>query len=152
MNLKIKIRKAELRDTQTIADYNCFMAKETEKKELDPDTVTRGVKAVIKDPHKGFYLVAETKGEIAGQLLVTTEWSDWRNKSFWWIASVYVPEDYRKQGIFSSLYRHLEEMARYEKSVAGLRLYVEQYNETAQQTYQQLGMHNSGYKLYEIIF
>ncbi|MGE5343027.1 MAG: N-acetyltransferase family protein [Candidatus Omnitrophota bacterium] len=149
---KFKIRKAELRDVETIANFNIRMAKETENKDLDPETVLRGAKAIIKDPHKGFYLVAVHHDEIIGQLMVTNEWSDWRNLYFLWIQSVYVREDYRKQGIFRSLYHFLEDIARYRKDVAGLRLYVEKHNETAIQTYESLGMYNSGYEMYEILF
>jgi ribosomal protein S18 acetylase RimI-like enzyme len=152
MSSKLTIRKAQYQDAATIARHNILLAKETENKDLDPDTALRGVKAVIKDPHKGFYLVAVMKGEIVGQLMVTNEWSDWRNLNFLWIQSVYVPKEHREQGIFRSLYRHLEDLARYRKDVAGLRLYVEQYNETAQETYERLGMHNPGYRMFEILF
>lgn len=150
--MNIKIRKGELKDAETISRFNVMMAKETENKELDSETVLRGVKAVTKDPHKGFYLVAETKGKIIGQLMVTPEWSDWRNKNFLWIQSVYVLEEFRKQGIFAALYHHLKDIARYKKKTAGLRLYVEVKNEVAQKTYEALGMHNPGYDMYEVLF
>jgi GNAT superfamily N-acetyltransferase len=150
--IKLNIRKAELRDVETIASFNMLTAKETEYMEIDPDTALRGAKAIIKDPHKGFYLVAETKGRIVGQLMVTNEWSDWRNKYFLWIQSVYVQEDYRKKGIFSALFHHLEEIGRYRKNVAGLRLYMKKNNETAKMAYESLGMYNPDYDLYEILF
>ena len=150
MNDNMTIRKGELRDANTIAQFNIKMAKETENKELDFDTVLRGVKAIMKD-HKGFYLVAETKGKIVGQLMVTPEWSDWRNMNFYWIQSVYVPEESRKQGIFSALFHHLKDRAHYKKKVAGLRLYVEVNNESAKQVYEALGMHNPGYDMYELL-
>ena len=140
-----------MKDVRIIGQNNLLLAKETENLALDPDTVTRGVKAVIKDPHKGFFLVALIKDEIVGQLMVTNEWSDWRNKSFLWIQSVYVLRGYRKQGIFKSLYHYLKDIAQYRKDVAGLRLYVEKNNEPAQLTYQQLGMHNPGYHMYELL-
>jgi len=149
---KISIRKAELRDAGTVAKFNTLMAMETEHKELDPDTILRGVKAIIKDPHKGFYLVAESRGEVVGQLMVTPEWSDWRDKYFWWIQSVYVREDHRKRGIYTSLYEHLQDMAQYRKDVVGLRLYVEKQNEAAKATYERLGMFKSCYDLYEVLF
>jgi len=152
MNDKIKIRKAELRDVKIIAGFNIRMAKETENKTLDPDTALLGAKAIIKDPHKGFYLVAESKGEIVGQLMVTNEWSDWRNKFFLWIQSVYVREDYRKQGIFAALFHYLKDIARYKKNVAGLRLYVEKSNDIAHQVYEELGMTIPSYDIYELIF
>jgi GNAT superfamily N-acetyltransferase len=149
--VNLKIRKAVLKDVDIIAGFNMRAAKETENMDVDPDTAVRGAKAIIKDPHKGFYLVAEMKGEIAGQLMVTNEWSDWRNLNFLWVQSVYVREDYRKQGIFAALFHHLKEMARYRKDVAGLRLYVEKNNETAQMVYESLGMHKPGYEIYEIL-
>jgi GNAT superfamily N-acetyltransferase len=149
--IKLNIRKAGLRDAETIARFNMLAAKETENMEIEPDTALRGAKAIIKDPHKGFYLAAETKGQIIGQLMVTNEWSDWRNKYFLWIQSVYVQEDHRKKGIFSALFHHLKEMASYRKDVAGLRLYVEKNNETAQTVYENLGMHKPGYDIYEVL-
>jgi ribosomal protein S18 acetylase RimI-like enzyme len=149
--MNIKIRKGELKDANAITRFNLMIAKETENKELDFETVLRGVKAVVKDPHKGFYLVGESKGEIVGQLMVTPEWSDWRNMNFLWIQSVYVREDLRKQGIFSALYHHLKDMARYKKNVAGLRLYVEVNNETGKKVYEALGMHKPGYDIYEAL-
>jgi GNAT superfamily N-acetyltransferase len=147
----IKIRKAVLKDAETIARFNMLAAKETENMEMEPDTALRGAKAIIKDPHKGFYLAAEIKGQIIGQLMVTNEWSDWKNKYFLWIQSVYVQEDHRKKGIFSALFHHLKEMARYRKDVAGLRLYVEKNNETAQMVYESLDMHKPGYEIYEVL-
>jgi len=149
--MNFKIRKGEMRDAETLARYNVSMAKETENKELDFETVFQGVKAIMKDAHKGFYLVAEYKNEIIGQLMVTPEWSDWRNKQFLWIQSVYVPEKYRKKGIFSALFHHLKEIAYLKKNIAGLRLYVEVNNKIAITTYEDLGMTNPGYNMYEII-
>jgi GNAT superfamily N-acetyltransferase len=146
-----RIRKAEMQDAPTLAEFNRLMAKETENKELDLDTVTRGVKAVIKDPHKGFFLVATIKGEIVGQLMVTNEWSDWRNQYFLWIQSVYVKESHRKQGVYAALYHYLKEVATDRKDVAGIRLYVEKFNESAQRTYERLGMQDPGYKMYETL-
>ncbi|MCP4155644.1 MAG: GNAT family N-acetyltransferase [bacterium] len=149
MKNTIKIRKAVLRDAATIAAYNTKMAMETEKKELDADTISRGVKAIIKDPHKGFYLVAEKGGEIVGQTMVTYEWSDWRNKNFMWIQSVYIPENCRRQGIFSSLFLYLKQLAASKKNIAGIRLYVEKNNENAKETYRCLGMYDPGYDMLE---
>ncbi len=151
MKDKINIRKAEFRDVETIAKFNTLNAKETEGMELEPETALKGAKAIIKDPHKGFYLVAETKGEIVGQLMVTYEWSDWRNKYFFWIQSVYVREDYRKKGIFSALFHHLKDLARYKKNVAGLRLYAEKSNEIAREVYEEIGMIIPPYDMYEML-
>lgn len=145
------IRKAEMRDTGTIANFNRSMAKETESKELDADTVLRGTKAIIKDPHKGFYLVAEHNGEIIGQLLVTKEWSDWRNKFFLWIQSVYIVPEHRKKGVYRGLYDHLVDIAQYKKNVTGIRLYVEKQNTAAKAVYESLGMYDPGYDMYEVV-
>jgi ribosomal protein S18 acetylase RimI-like enzyme len=90
-------------------------------------------------------------GKTTGQLMVIFEWSDLRNMLFWWIQGVYVPEKWRKQGVFRSLYHHLEQMARYRKEVAGMRLYAEHNNQAAQDTYERPGMHNPGYLMYEIL-
>lgn len=147
----MNIRKAELNDCDTIAKFNCAMALETENKKLDYNTVLRGAKAVIKDQHKGFYLIAIQGEEIIGQLMVTPEWSDWRNMFFWWIQSVYIPPDHRRKGIYSKLYNHLKDKALTKKHIAGIRLYVEKNNTTAQTTYESLGMHDPGYKMYEIV-
>lgn len=151
MTTTLHIRKAEFRDVPTLGMFNVRMAKETEHRDLDLETVTLGVKAIIKDPHKGFYLVAELKGEVVGQAMVTYEWSDWRNQYFLWLQSVYVPESHRGQGIFTALYLHLVDQARYRKDIAGLRLYVEHNNLLAQQTYERLGMYNPGYRMYEVL-
>lgn len=149
--MNIKIRKGELKDAKAIARFNIMMVSEAENKKLDFDTVLRGVKAVVKDPHKGFYLVAESKDEIVGQLMVTPEWSDCRNMYFLWIQRVYIREDLRKQGIFSALYHHLKDMAHYKKKFAGLRLYIEVNNETAKTVFEALGMHKPGYDMYEVL-
>lgn len=155
MEHSIVIRKAEPRDIKSVVNFNIKMAEETEGKELDRDIVLEGVKAVIEDPDRGFYLVAETRmgsTRTVGQLLVTFEWSDWRNKYFWWLQSVYVDEKYRNQKIFFRLYRRTVEMAKDRKDVCGLRLYVEKHNKTAKQVYEDLGMTKTSYEMYEIEF
>jgi ribosomal protein S18 acetylase RimI-like enzyme len=149
----VSLRKAELRDAPAIASFNIRMAAETEGRELEPGVVLRGVKAVIKDPHKGFYLIAETKkNRVIGQLMVTTEWSDWRNRTFWWIQSVYVETEYRGRGVFTQLFRYLEEMSRFRKDVAGLRLYVEKHNRLARSIYESLNMVQTYYDMFEMEF
>jgi len=151
----IVIRKAEPKDVESIADFNMKMAEETEGKKLNKDVVLRGVKAVVEDSHKGFYLIAERRditARLVGQLLITFEWSDWRDKYFWWIQSVYVQKEYRNQKIFSQLYRCVIEMAKKRKDVSGLRLYVEKRNELAKRVYESLGMTKTSYEVYEIEF
>jgi ribosomal protein S18 acetylase RimI-like enzyme len=150
--MKIRIREAHLRDAEVIAGFNSCMAIETEDRRLDPDLIEAGVKAVLEDPSKGFYLVAEMDGMIVAQLMVTFEWSDWRNGQLWWIQSVYVHREYRRIGVFSTLYRHVESLARENSAVCGLRLYVEKDNERAQKTYRKLGMVSPGYRVMEVDF
>lgn len=147
--LRIQIRQGEPRDTEILARFNCNMAKETEGLELLPDVIHAGVAAILADPTKGFYLVAESKGQVIGALMVTFEWSDWRNGFFWWIQSVYVLPEYRRQGIYSSLHQHLRDMAQADPTICGLRLYVERTNAKAQATYLRMGMSETHYLLFE---
>jgi ribosomal protein S18 acetylase RimI-like enzyme len=149
VNFELILRRATRADAEVIARHNQALAWESEREKLSPDTAIRGVQAVLEDPHKGFYLVAETVGRIIGQLLITYEWSDWRNKTFWWIQSVYVRPEYRRQGIFRRLYREIGRLALAEGQVAGFRLYVAQTNRSAQATYRRLGMAAAKYVLFE---
>ena len=145
------VRRAGLEDLERIVDFNVQMAKETEGKNLDKHIVREGVRTVLNNESKGFYLLAEDKGDkmLAGQLMVTFEWSDWRNKDFWWIQSVYVERKYRNSGVFSRLYRAVTKMASSRKNVCGLRLYVEKHNTSAKQVYESLGMKKTAYEIYE---
>ncbi|HEY6951138.1 MAG TPA: GNAT family N-acetyltransferase [Bacteroidota bacterium] len=143
------IRKATIRDAGLIAEFNARLAEETEHRTLDLNILRRGVRALLDDRTKGVYYLAMIDGVVAGQLAITYEWSDWRCGTFWWIQSVYVRKEYRKQGVFRALYRHVETLARGNKRVSGLRLYVEHENERAQKTYETLGMRRSAYEMYE---
>lgn len=147
--LGIEIRRGEPRDTAVLAGFNIAMAEETEKLKLLPEVITAGVAAILADSGRGFYLVAESGNEIAGALMVTSEWSDWRNGFFWWIQSVYVRPEFRRQGIYRSLHEHLRGLAKSEPNICGLRLYVERDNQRAQSTYSRLGMHETHYLLFE---
>lgn len=149
---QLTIREARRSDAGTIADFNTRMAEETEGRPLAEATIRAGVVAVLEDSSKGRYWLAEVSGEVVGQLMVTYEWSDWRNGLFWWIQSVYVREDFRRKGVFSALHRHVEERARDHRDVCGLRLYVEHENRRAQQTYRALGMTAPGYEIMETDF
>ncbi|MSU59257.1 MAG: GNAT family N-acetyltransferase [Pedosphaera sp.] len=148
----MRIRKARLSDTVIIADYNARLAWETERRRLNRPRVRRGVRAMLKDKTKGIYFVAEEKGVTAGQLLITFEWSDWRNGNFWWIQSVYVAAAFRERGVFRSLYAHVYKLAKSRRDVCGLRLYVDDDNTRAQKAYLRLGMKESHYKFFEIDF
>ncbi len=143
------IRYATLDDAPTIAAFNTAMACETEGKELDPATIQAGVAALFTRPELGFYLVAEQDGKPAACLMITTEWSDWRNGLFWWIQSVYVIPQARRRGIFTQLYRHVETLAQNNPEVCGFRLYVEQDNHVAQSVYRSLGMSQTHYRFFE---
>jgi GNAT superfamily N-acetyltransferase len=148
----MKIRKARPADAAVIAGFNRNLAWETEKQRLNPAIVGRGVRALLKDTAKGTYYVAERGGVIVGQLLITTEWSDWRNGYFWWIQSVYVTSEFRRDGVFRALYGHVEALARSRRDVCGLRLYVEKNNRRAHTTYERLGMKHTHYEIYETSF
>jgi len=128
------------------------LALETEQRRLDLACVTAGVQALLNDPAKGIYLVAECDGALAGQLLITGEWSDWRNGNFWWIQSVYVAEPFRNGGVFRALFEHVREMAKRRDDVCGLRLYVDSGNATARKTYARLGMKRTDYEVFEMDF
>ncbi|MEP0356378.1 MAG: GNAT family N-acetyltransferase [Paraglaciecola sp.] len=124
------------------------MAFETEQKKLNETTLTKGVAALLEDKNKGFYLVAEQAGEIVASLMVTTEWSDWRNSEFWWIQSVYVIPKARRRGLYSALYNQVKMLAK-KQDVCGFRLYVEKENLVAQKAYKSLGMNESHYLMFE---
>ncbi|MBU6415649.1 MAG: GNAT family N-acetyltransferase [Xanthomonadaceae bacterium] len=144
--MPIVIRTAEVADVAFLVECNAAMALETEHKTLDRDVLTRGTQAVFDDPRRGFYLIAELDGDPAGCLLITFEWSDWRNGDWWWFQSVYVTKTARRAGVFRALYADVEHRARAAGAV-GLRLYVERDNERAQQTYVSLGMEEEAYKM-----
>jgi GNAT superfamily N-acetyltransferase len=148
--MSYSIREGLQQDAQVIAEFNTAMAWETEHKRLDPPTVLAGVRQVFTRPGLGRYFVAVSdQGEVIGQLMLTYEWSDWRNGVFWWIQSVYVRPDWRRTGVFRSLYRHVYKLAREGGEACGIRLYVEQANERAMATYRELGMVPGGYEVYE---
>lgn len=143
------IRDARPDDWSVIAGFNRRMALETEGKRLAPDVVAAGVQRVLADPGLGRYFVAEQDGEIIGQLMITLEWSDWRNATFWWLQSVYVAEPWRSKGVFRSLYQHVEALARATRTVCGIRLYMEEHNARAHRAYEALGIRRGGYLLLE---
>jgi GNAT superfamily N-acetyltransferase len=146
------IRPATAADATQIAQFNTLLARQTEARELDPDRVNAGVAALLADPAKGTYFLAELDGQVIGQLLVTLEWSDWRNGWFWWIQSLYVNEEFRGRGVFRALFAHVKQQAVALPDICGIRLYVEADNENARTTYERLGMKLTSYRLYEIDF
>ena len=150
--MDLEIREAVASDAAQIAQYNALLAMESEGTRLAPDVAERGAEAMFADRSRGRYWLAEVDGEVVGQLMLTYEWSDWRNGMVWWIQSVYVHGDFRRRGVFSALYRHVESLARQEPEVCGLRLYVERDNARAQSTYEALGMHTTNYLVMQSMF
>lgn len=145
-----QVRLAKFSDASIIARCNAQMALETEGIQLNLERLQKGVEALFHDASKGLYYVAEMNNTVVGQLMITYEWSDWRNATFWWIQSVYVLPEYRNQGIFRALYRHVESLAKTRGDVCGLRLYVEKGNARARHAYETLGMTHSHYEMMEM--
>ena len=143
------VRNATSQDAATIVDFQIKMALETEELTLEPDVVKEGVAAVFRDPSKGRYFVAEDEGVVIASLMITYEWSDWRNGLVWWFQSVYVQPGFRKKGVFAQMYHYIKEQVESSADIRGLRLYVDKRNLPAQKVYTRLGMNGSHYDTYE---
>lgn len=143
-------RAATKLDLDAILAFQMAMAQETEGRALDPQTVRAGVAAVFESPDKGSYVVAEMDGKVVGSVLVTFEWSDWRNAHFWWLQSVYVLPEYRRRGVLRALLTHVRDLAINRGDICGLRLYAEHSNAVAQKAYSSLGLSRSHYDMYEL--
>ena len=148
-DIKITIREATLEDTESIIRFQEGMALETEGKVLDEALLRDGITAIFDSTQKGFYIVAEVGSVVVGSLLITYEWSDWRNATFWWIQSVFIDANWRRKGVYRSMYDYVVNVAKSRKDICGIRLYVERTNTIAQETYKDLGMTHSHYDLYE---
>ena len=146
------IRAAQVQDVDQLVAFNLRMAHETEGKQLDIGLLKQGVIGILQDPSHGFYLITEMKGAVVGCLMVTTEWSDWRNGEFWWIQSVYVLPGFRRRGVFRGMHAEVRRRAKSTGNVCGIRLYVERDNQQAQATYTELGFAETDYKMYEETF
>ncbi len=145
----MEIRRAESSDIDALVSFNQAMALETENKQLDADVLRAGVTAVFADESKGFYVVASISDTIAAGLMITYEWSDWRNAWFWWVQSVYVLPQHRGQAIYGKMYEFVKQLAEESGNVCGIRLYVEKDNVRAQRVYERTGMQISHYLMYE---
>jgi GNAT superfamily N-acetyltransferase len=145
------IRAARADDADILVEFNARMARETEGLELARDVLSRGVRGGLADASKALYFVADADGRVVGQLMITKEWSDWRNGDIWWVQSVYVHADYRRRGVFRGLYDHAREQASRAGAV-GVRLYVDDHNAAAQRAYERLGMRMSNYRVMEEMF
>jgi GNAT superfamily N-acetyltransferase len=148
-NMPIHVREATLADAEVVIEFNRLLALESEGKVLPPELLVPGVKACLADPAKGRYFLAEEDGAILGQMGISYEWSDWRNGMFWWIQSVYVRPESRRRGVFGAIFEYIEEAARRDPDLVGLRLYVEENNHTALKTYFRIGFERTGYIVLE---
>lgn len=146
---KVLIRPAVPDDVPVMARYQVAMAMESEGMVLDYDTVRLGTLAILDDASKGTYYVAEKDGRLVGSLLITKEWSDWRNRWIWWIQSVYTVPDCRRQGVYSALYSYVKKKVEAADDISGLRLYADKNNVNAQRAYRQLGMTDEHYTTFE---
>jgi ribosomal protein S18 acetylase RimI-like enzyme len=143
------IRNASPADIETIAQFQVEMALETENLKLDLTVLRKGVKAVIDDESKGSYYACEVNGQIVASLLITYEWSDWRNALVYWLQSVYVVKEYRRQGIFNQMYEFIKSLVINDPGVAGIRLYVDKSNTRALNVYEKSGMNGNHYVTFE---
>lgn len=146
---EIGVREARREDAAAIIEFQLAMARETEELALDRDVLTRGVTAVFDQPSLGRYFVAESDGRAIASLMITYEWSDWRNGNVWWIQSVYVIPEFRRRGVYASLYSHIRTQVEPDPSIRGIRLYVDTRNKPAQEVYARLGMEGEHYKVFE---
>jgi len=142
-------RQATPADISNIVQFQINMARETEDLALDSQVLMRGVRAIFEDPSRGQYYVAEQQGRVVASTLVTYEWSDWRNGMVWWIQSVYVVPEARRQGVYAGLYSYIKGLAEADEQVQGIRLYVDRRNTRAQQVYARLGMNGEHYQVFE---
>jgi ribosomal protein S18 acetylase RimI-like enzyme len=152
----LKVRLARSEDAATIASFSAAMALETEGRRLDLDRLYDGTIALLESPDRGFFMVAELEQaddrQLLGQLMITYEWSDWRNGSFWWIQSVYVDTAWRCRSVFRRMHETVMATAKISPNVCGVRLYVEESNSTAQAVYRKVGLTPSSYVVFEADF
>jgi GNAT superfamily N-acetyltransferase len=145
----INYREARASDVASIVGFQIAMARETEELDLDREVCARGVQAVFEDASRGRYFLAENDGAVIASLMITYEWSDWRNGNVWWIQSVYVDPEFRQQRVYAGLYEHVKKLVQADESLRGIRLYVDRRNMTAQQVYTRLGMNGEHYQVFE---
>ncbi|MDN4165633.1 GNAT family N-acetyltransferase [Cytophagales bacterium LB-30] len=143
------IRSAQEKDLPQLVAFQLAMALETENLQLDPAVLTQGMQAVLSDANKGAYFVAEMEGKVVGSLMITYEWSDWRNGMVWWIQSVFVDKDFRGKGVYKALYTHIQDLVKADEKIRGIRLYVDKTNTSAQAVYKKLGMNGEHYATFE---
>lgn len=143
------IKIAKLQDAYKIAQNNIMLAEESENMKIQYEKVLKGVRGIIADKKKGFYLVIEQENEILGQIMVTYEWSDWRGKNIWWLQSIYVQEKWRRKGLMGKMLEEIKKMSR-EYDVFAIRLYVHEGNKNAIEAYEHIGMEKSPYYIFSL--
>ena len=148
------VRLGRLDDIEHLVAFSQAMALETEGRWLEADRLQRGTRALLNSTVHGFFLVAEQPltHQVVGQLMITYEWSDWRNAAFWWIQSVYVDPAWRRKGVFREMHAKVIERAKADPGVCGVRLYVESENSVAQDVYRRVGLKPSSYSVFETDF
>ena len=146
--MDLHIRNGLPADVETITEFNRRLASETEEIALHMPTLRSGVERVLADPSLGRYFVALSGDRIVGQLMITYEWSDWRDGFIWWLQSVYVEREARRQGVFRRLFEHVVDLSSREGAL-GTRLYVENANDIARETYERLGFVDASYRVLE---
>jgi predicted GNAT family acetyltransferase len=142
-------RPATLNDIPIIVDFQIAMALETEGISLNREVCAAGVRQVFERSALGRYYVGEKDGRVVAALMITYEWSDWRNGIVWWIQSVFVVPEARRQGMYAGLYGYIRTLVESDPDVCGLRLYVDRRNTAAQQVYARLGMDGGHYQVFE---
>ncbi len=148
------VRLGRLDDIEHLVAFSQAMALETEGRRLEEDRLQRGTRALLNSTVHGFFLVAEQPltHQVVGQLMITYEWSDWRNAAFWWIQSVYVDPAWRRKGVFRKMHAKVLERAKADPGICGVRLYVESENTIAQDVYRRVGLKPSSYSVFETDF
>jgi GNAT superfamily N-acetyltransferase len=147
--MTLRVREAGREDAAAIIEFQLAMAVETEELTLDREVLTRGVAALFDHPALGRYFVAESDGRVIASLMITYEWSDWRNGMVWWIQSVYTIPEFRRRGVYAALYSHIRAQVEPDPAIRGIRLYVDNRNTAAQQVYARLGMEGEHYRVFE---
>jgi ribosomal protein S18 acetylase RimI-like enzyme len=149
MSMDYTIREATTTDVPVLVSFQQNMAKETEGLHLDPTIVTAGINNMLADPSKGKYYVATQNNLVAGCLMITNEWSDWRNGNVLWIQSVFIDPAHRGKNVYRKMYEHIQQMVLGSSALRGIRLYVDKSNKAAQAVYEKLGMNGEHYQVYE---
>lgn len=143
------VREAKLADIPTLLDFQLKMALETENVQLEIQPLTQGMQKLFRDPTKGKYYVAVDNDEVIGCLMTTSEWSEWRCGTIYWIQSVYVAASHRKKGVFKQMYQHIQQLVTEDPDLKGIRLYVDKSNAGARHVYEGLGMNGEHYTVFE---